>query len=381
MAKSRVSNFLTFVTDLSKYFNKSIVSKTEFVTFCNRMNLCIPSKFKDLKVGRNRYDLEKVEGFVFVPSANDASNQMHFYSSIGQNVPIMNYVPVKNENYVKWGHYKDLKTIIKSGKFFPVFITGLSGNGKTAMVYEACADTKREMIRAHITIETDEYDLLGGFQLKEGETRWCNGPVVEAMLRGGILLLDEVDLASHKIMCLQPILEGKGIYLKKINKLVEPAPGFNIVATANTKGKGSEDGQFVGTNILNEAFLDRFAITFFQKYAPNNHEEKILLKVMETENKIDLDFVNKLVKWSDAIRKSYESGAIDEIITTRRLLHIVKSWIIFDSKMKAIESCIERFDPVVKQTFIDMYALIDKDIDPMKKEEEREPEEEQTVLF
>jgi len=278
------------------------------------------------------------------------------------NTEIDNLVPAKYANYVPFGFFKDLKSIIASNQFYPTFITGLSGNGKTMMVEQVCAQTKREFFRVNITIETDEDDLLGGYRLQDGETVWFDGPVVQAMKKGAVLLLDEVDLASNKIMCLQPVLEGKGVLLKKINQFVEPADGFTIVATANTKGRGSEDGKFIGTNILNEAFLERFPITVEQEYPSSVTEKKIVLKEMATLDAVDEDFAENLIKWSDIIRKTYYEGGIDEIIATRRLVHIVKAFSMFKDRLKAIELCINRFDEETKSAFLDLYTKIDAEV-------------------
>ena len=268
-------------------------------------------------------------------------------------------VPKKDPVFVSFGNYSDIKSIIKSGMFYPVFITGLSGNGKTMGVTQACAENKKELIRVNITIETDEDDLLGGYRLKDGQTVWQNGPVIEAMERGAILLLDEIDLASNKIMCLQPILEGSGVFVKKINKFVKPKPGFNVIATANTKGQGSEDGKFIGTNILNEAFLERFPITFEQKYPSVSVEKKILNNTLKVAGKTDEQFTDKLVTWADVIRKTYFDGGVDEIISTRRLVHIVQAFAIFGNKMKAIEVCTNRFDDDTKNSFVELYSKVD----------------------
>jgi len=271
-----------------------------------------------------------------------------------------NIVPNKDSTFVSFGNYPDLKSIIKSKIFYPVFITGLSGNGKTFGVTQACAENRRELIRVNITIETDEDDLLGGYRLKDGQTVWQNGPVIEAMERGAVLLLDEIDLASNKIMCLQPILEGSGVYVKKINKFVKPADGFTVVATANTKGQGSDDGKFIGTNVLNEAFLERFPITFEQSYPSAKIEEKILVNTMGTFGKVDKEFCQKLVTWADVIRKTYFDGGVDEIISTRRLVHIVQAYNIFKAnKMKAIEVCVNRFDDDTKNSFMELYSKVD----------------------
>ena len=268
-------------------------------------------------------------------------------------------VPKKDPVFVSFGNYPDVKSIIKSKMFYPVFITGLSGNGKTMGVTQACAENKRELIRVNITIETDEDDLLGGYRLKDGQTVWQNGPVIEAMERGAVLLLDEIDLASNKIMCLQPILEGSGVFVKKINRFVKPAHGFNVVATANTKGQGSDDGKFIGTNVLNEAFLERFPITFEQSYPKPAVEEKILVQTLAKSGKKDADFCKKLVTWADVIRKTYFDGGVDEIISTRRLVHIIQAYAIFNKKMKAVEVCTNRFDDDTKNSFIELYTKVD----------------------
>ena len=270
-----------------------------------------------------------------------------------------NVVPSLISNFVNFGNYSDIKNIVKSKKFYPAFITGLSGNGKTMSVTQACAETKREMIRVNITIETDEDDLLGGYRLKDGQTIWQDGPVVEAMKRGAILLLDEIDLASNKIMCLQPILEGSGIYIKKINRFIKPKVGFNVIATANTKGQGSDDGKFIGTNVLNEAFLERFPITFEQQYPAAKTEQKIVATKLKSAGKSDDKFATNLVTWADVIRKTFKDGGVDEIISTRRLVHIAEAYAIFKNKMKAIEVCTNRFDDSTKTSFVDLYTKVD----------------------
>ena len=270
-----------------------------------------------------------------------------------------NITPNKDKNFVSFGNYPDVKNIIKSNRFYPVFITGLSGNGKTMSVTQACADLKRELIRVNITIETDEDDLLGGFRLKDGQTVWSNGPIIEAMERGAVLLLDEIDLASNKIMCLQPVLEGSGIFVKKINKWVLPKQGFNVIATANTKGQGSEDGKFIGTNVLNEAFLERFPVTFEQKYPSVKIENKILNNTLKSYGKSDVKFIDKLTTWADVIRKTYFDGGVDEIISTRRLVHITQAYAIFNNKMKSIEMCTNRFDDDTKNSFVELYTKVD----------------------
>jgi MoxR-like ATPase len=346
-------------------FNKEVLTKQELIQ-ANKKFGCkyAPQwliKNKDYKVDKATFrlpldgDIKKTEA---VKSTNDnveiRKEAAYIVSSLTGDI-----VPKKDATFVPFGNYPDVKSIIKSGKFYPVFVTGLSGNGKTMSILQACAEAKKECIRVNVTIETDEDDLLGGYRLKDGQTVWQNGPVIEAMERGALLLLDEIDLASNKIMCLQPILEGSGVFVKKINKFVKPKDGFNVVATANTKGQGSEDGKFIGTNILNEAFLERFPVTFEQRYPNAKTEEKILNNTLEATGKKDTNYVNKLVTWADVIRKTYFDGGVDEIISTRRLVHIVQAYSIFSNKLKAIELCTNRFDEDTKTSFVDLYTKVD----------------------
>ena len=307
-------------------------------------------------------------------------------SAVGVMEEQESYVPEKFEGYVPWGNFNILKEVIKSRIFYPMFITGLSGNGKTLMVKEICARMKREYVRANITVETDEDDLIGGFRLLNGETVWHDGPVVTAMKRGALLLLDEIDLASNKIMCLQPVLEGSSIYLKKIGKWVHPAEGFNVLATANTKGQGSEDGRFIGTNVMNESFLERFPVTIEQTYPTNKIEEKILVNELAKRDKVENEFVGNLVKWADVIRKTFYEGGVDEIISTRRLVHIVNAFSIFDDKVKAMSMCISRFDAETKESFLDLYSKVDagvsvEDIMNESKVDDSEDDDEEDIDF
>ncbi len=314
----------------------------------------VTKKLKKYNVSKGKWNLEvtvqevqKIEKAFAAPAVQDFVKQ--------------NLVPEQDNTFVKFGPFNDLKNIIKSKQFYPTFITGLSGNGKTFGVEQVCAQLNRELIRVNITIETDEDDLIGGFRLVDGATVWHNGPVIEALERGAILLLDEVDLASNKILCLQPILEGKGVFLKKIGRFVRPAVGFNVVATANTKGKGSDDGRFIGTNVLNEAFLERFPVTFEQEYPPISVEKKILGGIASQLGVTDTDFIARLVDWGDIIRKTFYDGGIEEIISTRRLVHIVRAFSIFNDKAKAIQVCINRFDDETKQAFLELYDKVDAD--------------------
>ena len=359
---------------LYKHYKKTDLTRSEINDFIKIGNIKNPSWLKQdqFKVARGVYALPidgdispKIKEDIIselpkteTAPVNETVNQAAFIvSSLTGDI-----VPTKDPVFVPWGYFKDIKSIVTSKQFYPIFITGLSGNGKTMNVSQACAQTERECIRVNITIETDEDDLLGGYRLQDGQTVWQNGPVIEAMERGAILLLDEIDLASNKIMCLQPILEGNGVFLKKINKFVKPAPGFNVIATANTKGQGSMDGKFIGTNILNEAFLERFPITVEQAYPTNKIEGKILLNVMSEKGltkDADKKFADNLITWADIIRKTFYEGGIDEIISTRRLVHIVEAFTIFKNKMKAIEMCTNRFDVDTKTSFVDLYTKID----------------------
>ena len=271
--------------------------------------------------------------------------------------------PAKDNHFVPFGNFNDLKKVITSKIFYPIFITGLSGNGKTFGVEQACAQAKRDLIRVNITIETDEDDLIGGFRLVNGSTVWHNGPVIEALQRGAVLLLDEIDLASNKILCLQSILEGKGVYLKKIGKQVVPAEGFTVVATANTKGKGSEDGRFIGTNVLNEAFLERFPLTFEQEYPNAKTEIKMLNNYCKELDCCDDKYIANLTTWAEIIRKTFNDGGVDEVISTRRLVHIIRAYAIFSDRVKAIKVCLNRFDDETKQSFLELYDKIDSEVD------------------
>lgn len=298
---------------------------------------------------------------VSTPSSNmPVAAQTESINIIEDNVKI---VPEKMSNYVPFGHFKDVKNIIKSKIFFPVFVTGLSGNGKTLMIEQVCAQLKRELFRVNITIETDEDDLMGGHTLQNGNITFREGPVIKAMRKGAVLLLDEVDLGSNKLMCLQSVLEGKGYLIKKTGEWVQPSPGFTILATANTKGQGSDDGKFIGTQIMNEAMLERFAITMQQEYPAVTVEKKILKKEMELTGSVDEEFCDKLVDWADVIRKTYYEGAIDDVITTRRLVHIVNAFRMFDDKLKSIEMCISRFDEDTRNAVLDLYTKVDAGVD------------------
>ena len=337
----------SIVNSLQDLYGESVTT-ADIKAWCamNDVNYqTVTNKLTAYKVSRGKWNLtvtEQLEQTYQAPAALPAVEQ--------------NLIPQKDDTFVKFGNFSDVKKIIQSRLFYPTFITGLSGNGKTFSVEQACAQLGRELIRVNITIETDEDDLIGGFRLVDGNTVWHNGPVIEALERGAILLLDEIDLASNKILCLQSILEGKGVFLKKIGRRVDPASGFNVIATANTKGKGSDDGRFIGTNVLNEAFLERFPVTFEQEYPTSATEQKILNKLCS-----DADFCKRLSDWADIIRKTFYDGGVDEVISTRRLVHIVRAYNIFNDKAKAIQVCVNRFDDETKQAFIDLYDKVDAD--------------------
>jgi hypothetical protein len=337
------------------------ISAADVRAFCAIQGLTyqtVTRRLEEYKSGRGKWNLNisqvkaELEHTVEAPSAVKATPMVE-----------QNLVPTKDSTFVPFGNFADVKQVIKSNLFYPTFITGLSGNGKTFSVEQACAQLGRELIRVNITIETDEDDLIGGFRLVDGATVWHNGPVIEALQRGAILLLDEIDLASNKILCLQSILEGKGIFLKKIGQYITPTEGFNVIATANTKGKGSDDGRFIGTNVLNEAFLERFPITFDQSYPSVVTETKMLKGYAKTLGIDDATFCKRLADWGDIIRKTFYDGGVDEIISTRRLVHIIRAYSIFGDKAKAINICLNRFDDETRQSFMDLYGAVDNDVD------------------
>ena len=367
-----------FINSAKEMFpNADVLTKKQLVQVANKLGNKFAPAFitrdSSLRVGKGKYKLPINDVAMNSKILSDTKIEKAVAETVSENVQsevkqeaayivsslVGNIVPKKDSTFVAFGNYSDLKSIVKSRQFYPVFITGLSGNGKTMGITQACAETNRELVRVNITIETDEDDLLGGYRLKDGDTVWQNGPVIEAMERGAVLLLDEIDLASNKIMCLQPILEGNGVFVKKINKFVSPKPGFQVFATANTKGQGSDDGKFIGTNVLNEAFLERFPITFEQKYPSVAIEQKILANILNNAGKSDDEFAKKLCVWADVIRKTYFEGGVDEIISTRRLVHIVQAYIIFNNRLKSIELCTNRFDDDTKNSFVDLYTKVD----------------------
>jgi predicted nucleic acid-binding OB-fold protein len=354
---SRTKMSTDYIVSSLKALYGSEINSAEIKAWCamNDSNYqTVTNKLDQFKVQRGKWNLEVTQEKV-------QEIERNFNSPAVLPTVTQNLIPEKDDTFVKFGNFNDIKKIISSNLFYPTFITGLSGNGKTFSIEQACAQLKRELIRVNITIETDEDDLIGGFRLVNGETAWHNGPVIEALERGAILLLDEIDLASNKILCLQSVLEGKGVFLKKIGKFVKPAAGFNVFATANTKGKGSDDGRFIGTNVLNEAFLERFPVTLEQSYPAPTTEQKILEGVALDLGVEDRDFCKRLVDWGDIIRKTFYDGGIEEIISTRRLVHIIRAYSIFQDKAKAIQVCVNRFDDETKTAFLELYDKVDAD--------------------
>ena len=331
------------------------VKTPELEDACSNFNLAYQTVSKylsEFKVKRGVWDLTVAE----------AKEQLEKTVSLVA-TEVKSLVPEKDSHFVPFGNFNDLKKVLSSKIFYPIFITGLSGNGKTFGVEQACAQAKRDLIRVNITVETDEDDLIGGFRLVDGNTVWHNGPVIEALERGSVLLLDEIDLASNKILCLQSILEGNGVFLKKVGRYVRPAEGFTVVATANTKGKGSEDGRFIGTNVLNEAFLERFPITFEQEYPKAQTEVRMLNNYCKELDCCDDKYIANLTAWAEIIRKTFNDGGVDEVISTRRLVHIIRAYAIFSDRVKAIQVCLNRFDDETKRSFLELYDKIDNEVD------------------
>ena len=315
------------------------------------------------KISRGKWNIKSPKKKDAIPTATFQVQQPQSTKLTKTEKVTQNLIPEKDNTFIPFGNFPSLKKVIASREFYPTFITGMSGNGKTFGVEQACSQLNRELIRVNITVETDEDDLIGGFRLVNGQTVWHNGAVIEALERGAILLLDEIDLASNKIMCLQSILEGKGVFLKKIGEYVKPKAGFNVIATANTKGKGSDDGRFIGTNVLNEAFLERFPVTFEQEYPTVKTEIKILT-ALSNQLKIPMigeheTFIKHLCDWSDIVRRTFKEGGVDEIISTRRLTHIIRAYSIFGNKEKSVQICLNRFDEETKESFWSLYTKLD----------------------
>ena len=365
---------MNFLEKIHAYhYDKETVSLKELNAFVEKNKIKQFPYFilRERKVARNTFNIVPKHVGSVTPAATQQQSAsavamapvaqvINLASRRAQNVT-ESFVPQKNGTYVPFGFYNDLKNIVKSRIFYPIYITGLSGNGKTMMIEQVCASIGRELVRVNITKRTDESDLIGSYELIDGSTVRREGPVLTAMRRGAVLLLDECDLGTEDILCLQPILEGKPYFDKKTGEVVHPAAGFTVLATANTKGKGSDDGRFIGTNILNEAFLERFAVTVEQEYPPANTERKILEKNFAELNINDSVFIERLITWAEIIRKSYADGAVDEIISTRRLVHISKAFSIFNNRLKSIEMCLNRFDTDTKTAFLDLYTKVDAD--------------------
>ena len=383
MSVKQKEQFLQALADVNNSAS-AVFSKAEAMQIAKSNGLKNPMWFfKECKVGRNQFSpnmatLMTVGNTALKPVAAEAPALEETVSTLepietiqSQSldakivkqaklaVEIENLIPDSDSTYVPFGFHKDLVNIIKSGMFYPTFICGLSGNGKTMMVEQVCAKLKKEAIRVNISIETDEDDLIGGNTLVDGNVVYREGPVLTAMKRGAILILDEIDRGSNKLMCLQAILEGKPYFNKKSGEVVTPATGFNVIATANTKGRGSDDGKFMGAQVLDEAFLERFAITVEQEYPSSVQEKKIVMNKMGVAECVDEDFADKLVMWADIIRKTFYEGGIDELVSTRRLEHIVKAYAMFSDRLKAIQLCGNRFDTDTKSAFIDLYTKVD----------------------
>ena len=380
MSVKQKEQFLQALADVNNSAS-AVFSKTEAMQIAKSNGLKNPMWFfKECKVGRNQFSpnmatLLSIGNTAVKPVAAEApaleeavstlepiatiQSQAKVVKQAKLAVEIENLIPDSDSTYVPFGFHKDLVNIIKSGMFYPTFICGLSGNGKTMMVEQVCAKLKKEAIRVNISIETDEDDLIGGNTLVDGNVVYREGPVLTAMKRGAILILDEIDRGSNKLMCLQAILEGKPYFNKKSGEVVTPATGFNVIATANTKGKGSDDGKFMGAQVLDEAFLERFAITVEQEYPSSVQEKKIVMNKMGVAECVDEDFADKLVMWADIIRKTFYEGGIDELVSTRRLEHIVKAYAMFSDRLKAIQLCVNRFDTDTKTAFIDLYTKVD----------------------
>ena len=375
MNKFDAATILT--TELSKRFPDKVEYKPSeviqlAVEFGVSENLAYNYTKSFPKVARGVYNLESAiaPSLQLVP-ANKNEVPQTVASSVQSIINSEVYVPPSDKYYVSWGHSKDVEMVIRSRSFYPTFVTGLSGNGKTTMVEQACASTGRQYVRVQITPETDEDDLLGGFRLINGETVFAKGPVIKAMEAGALLLIDEIDRGSNKIMCLQGVLEGKPIMIKKTGEVIKPANGFNVIATANTKGQGSDDGRFIAATIIDEAFLERFTITLEQPYPSLAVEKKIVMKHMDKFVCKDEDFANRLTQWSDTIRKTYKDGGVDDIISTRRLCHIVQTYSIFKNRAKSIDLCISRFDEDTKAAFADLYKMIDDSIEAQIEAEQK----------
>lgn len=346
-----------------KYPGRSVFNVQELVKHADSLGMSYPTFITkpSNRAARGSYRVDMITNVVPLPKRTLVDQEPQETNKVTQTVfdQMQIEIPKKDPMYVPWGFYRDVKQVVESNAFYPIFIAGLSGNGKTMMVEQSCAAAKRKYVRVNITEESDEDDLIGGFRLVNGETVWCDGPIPQAMKQGAICLIDEIDRGSNKLMCLQAVLEGKPLYIKKTGALVVPLVGFNIIATANTKGRGSEDGRFTGARILDEAFLERFVATLEQPYPTVAIEKKIVLNAMEEYGNLDGEFADNLVTWADIIRQTYKDGGVDDLISTRRLVHIARSYGIFGDRTKAIDMCISRFDEDTRVAFLDLYTKVD----------------------
>ena len=353
---------------------KSEVTTEDIKKICSKIKVAHPYWFTNEEANRLKRGVFKVPGnmpvskaqtidmsaqIMKMPEKNTVSNGGHRITNVVTDLDISNLVPNVYKNYVPFGNFDDVLAIVQSERFFPVFVTGQSGNGKTMSIEQACAKAKRKFVVVSMTPETDEGDLLGNYVLINGQMEWRDGPVTTAARQGSVLCIDEIDYGANNLSSLQRVFEGKPFLLKKKGELITPAPGFTVFATANTKGKGSDDGRYMFTNVLNEAFLERFVNTIEQDWPPLTIEKKILKKELATVGKLDDDFAEKLVTWADVIRKTFADGGCDEVISTRRLVHIISTYGVFSNKMKAIELCLNRFDTDTKLSFMDLYTKVD----------------------
>ena len=364
----RANSRQVFIDALNS-LGKDTVSRQEIRSICRELGVSAQwfTKEDGNRIGRGLYKVPNAQTInmqaqvIPMPKEPKTSNRIQ---SVVTDLEIENLVPNAYSNYVPFGNFNDVLAIIKSNLFYPVFITGHSGNGKTMSIEQACAKAKRKFVCVSMTPETDESDLFGNYVLINGQMEWRDGPVTVAARQGAVLCIDEIDYGAQNLSSLQRVLEGKPFLLKKKNELVAPAKGFTVIATANTKGKGSEDGRYMFTNVLNEAFLERFPNTMEQDWPPVAIERKILKKELDSLGCGDDEFAEKLVSWADVIRKTFDEGGCDEVISTRRLVHIVKTFSVFSNKMKAISLCLNRFDDDTKTSFLDLYSKLDAGVDP-----------------
>lgn len=347
---------------LASATGKSVLSLNEIKDICSENDMSLPQWFMkdaDNRAGRGLYKIPALTAQVLPMKKVETTTETKRIGNVVTDLETENLVPNAYKNYVPFGNFDDLLSIFKSNQFFPIFITGQSGNGKTMSVEQACAKAKRKFVCVSMTPDTDEGDLLGNYVLINGQMEWRDGPVTVAARQGAVLCIDEIDYGAQNLSCLQRVLEGKPFLLKKKNELVAPAEGFTIVATANTKGKGSEDGRYMFTNVLNEAFLERFLNTYEQEYPPVAVEKKIIKKELVSVGREDDKFADILVAWADITRKTFADGGCDEIISTRRLVHIVKTYGVHGDRLKAVSLCLNRFDADTKMSFLDLYTKLD----------------------